>query len=67
MSTVPAFYYTCPKYPDVQILCRPGAGDGRLLAQECLVCGQTHVLDPRTGKVVETLSRADAATLVVAA
>lgn len=48
------FYFTCPAVPQAMVLCQADVAAPRLLAQECLMCGQTHVLDSFARTVVRT-------------
>ena len=47
------FYFTCPAVPQAMVLCQADVAAPRLLAQECLMCGQTHVLDSFERTVIE--------------
>ncbi len=55
------FYFTCPAVPDAMVLCQVDVAAPRLLAQECLMCSQTHVLDSFARTVVETANESRSA------
>ncbi len=55
------FYFTCPVVPQARLLCQADVAAPRLLAQECLMCGQTHVLDSFARTVVETANESRSA------
>jgi hypothetical protein len=66
MSAARGFYFTCPNIPSASMLCEPCDGC-QLVTQECLMCGQPHLIDTQTGTVVSSSNDAPVEALVPAA